>query len=316
MSRELSGNQRRLAALGALALFWGALLAAVGLAPLLAVGVIVLVVAALAIGIEGHRLFALARDRLRPAGARAVALGGRADAWVAARGRAGGAAVKRSFSAAGTRVERVDWEGLRAGAHRRTATAVASGRRGASTVGRHASAGSRRALEAGRTAATSIEARAREAATSVEARAREARTARAPRLDPSIEALKLNERAASLRQHGETAEALALGEQALDLFRALGERHGEALTLNGLGLTQARSGDESGAVDSYEKAVAILSELGDSHGAGRVLANLGALHRGQGHDEQARAYLHHALEQLEPGTPEHHRMAEQLRLAG
>ena len=119
-----------------------------------------------------------------------------------------------------------------------------------------------------------------------------------------------------LRQQGETAEALALGEQALELFRALGDRHGEALTLNGLGLTQARSGDESGAVDSYEKAVAILSELGDSHGAGRVLANLGALHRGQGHDEQARAYLHHALEQLGPGTPEHHRTAEQLRLAG
>jgi tetratricopeptide (TPR) repeat protein len=87
------------------------------------------------------------------------------------------------------------------------------------------------------------------------------------------------------------------------------------LTLNGLGLTQARAGDEAGALDSYETAVALLIELGDSHGAGRVLANLGALHRGQGHDAQARAAWNDALERLEPGTPEHEQTAQQLKLA-
>ena len=91
-----------------------------------------------------------------------------------------------------------------------------------------------------------------------------------------------------LRQAGWYEEALAHGEQALEIFRALGDRRSEALTLNGIGLTQARIGDETGALDSYETAVALLSELGDSHGAGRVLANLGALHLGQGQDEQAR----------------------------
>jgi tetratricopeptide (TPR) repeat protein len=305
MSRELSGNQRRLTAFGALALFWGLLLAAVGIAPFVVVGLIVAVVAAVALGLEGRRLVAGGGPRLHSAAAALAARGRRADAWVAARGRRTGAAVARSSRAVSERVERVDWAGLRDGTRRRTQSAVASGRRGASAVGRQAAAGSRRAVAAGGAAAASLE-----------ARAREARAGREPQLGPGIEALKLNERAASLRQQGETDEALALGERALDLFRKLGDRHGEALTLNGLGLTQARCGDEVAAVDSYEKAVAILSELGDSHGAGRVLANLGSLHRGQGHDEQARAYLHHALEQLEPGTPEHHRTAEQLRLAG
>jgi len=61
--------------------------------------------------------------------------------------------------------------------------------------------------------------------------------------------------------------------------------------------------------------VSLLTDLGDSHGAGRVLANLGALHRGQGHDAQARAAWNEALERFEPGTPEHDRMARQLRLA-
>ena len=127
--------------------------------------------------------------------------------------------------------------------------------------------------------------------------------------------MRLNEQAAVLRSEERYGEALELSEQALAIFRRLGDTHGTALTLNGLGLTQARAGDEAGALDSYETAVALLTELGDSHGAGRVLANLGALHRGQGHDAQARAAWSDALERFEPGTPEHDRMAQQLKLA-
>ena len=130
------------------------------------------------------------------------------------------------------------------------------------------------------------------------------------------EAVRLNEQAADLRQAGRYEEALVDGEQALEIFRALGDRRSEALTLNGIGLTQARMGDEAGALDSYETAVALLSDLGDSHGAGRVLANLGALHLGQGQDEQARAVWHDALERLDPGSPEHDQTAQQLRSAG
>ena len=115
--------------------------------------------------------------------------------------------------------------------------------------------------------------------------------------------MRLNEQAAVLRSEERLGEAIELSEQALAIFRTLGDTHGTALTLNGLGLTQARIGDEAGALDSYETAVSLLTELGDSHGAGRVLANLGALHRGQGHDAQARAAWNEALERFEPGRP-------------
>ena len=128
-------------------------------------------------------------------------------------------------------------------------------------------------------------------------------------------ARRLNERAAELRGQGRLEDAVEPIEEALVIFRRVGDRRGEAVTLNRLGLTQARIGDEAGALDSYEAAVAILTALGDSHGAGRVLANLGALHRGQGHEEQARATWIDALERLEPGSPEHDRTAQQLRLA-
>lgn len=127
-------------------------------------------------------------------------------------------------------------------------------------------------------------------------------------------ALRLNRQAARLRQEGRAEEAVDLSERALAIFRRGGDRHGEALTLNGLGLAQARTGDEPGALDSFEAAVALLAELGDDRAAGRVLANVGALHRGQGHHEEARAAWHEALERLEPGTPEHDRMAQQLDL--
>ncbi len=136
------------------------------------------------------------------------------------------------------------------------------------------------------------------------------------RVDGSRQARKLNEQAASSRQAGRAEEAIALGEQALQIFRSLGDQRGAALTLNGLGLAQARIGDEASAVDSYETAISLLTALGDTHSTGRVLANLGALHRGQGHDAQARACWSDALERFEPGSVEYDRTAQQLRLAG
>jgi tetratricopeptide (TPR) repeat protein len=294
MSRELSANIRRLLALAALGVFWAALLAAVGVSVLVVAGLVAAVLVVAALGLEGRHLARKVRSWLRSAGV-----------GISAAGRWAGAGVAGASRAVSARVRSVDWTGLRSRARRDANVIAQASRRGTAAVGTAAAAGSRRAVSAGAAAAAVVEAQAREI--------------RLPQLghpQGRHEALTLNERAAAARQRGDTGEALTLGEQALEIFRALGERHGEALTLNGIGLTQARRGDEAGAIDSYESAVGILTELGDSHGAGRVLANLGALHRSQGHDEQAQAYLHHALEQLEPGTPEHDRTAQQLRLAG
>ena len=277
MSRELTHNERRLAVLGAIALFWGACLVTIGFTlPFVAVilGGLLLVAT---VALQGRAIAAAVRPRARRAGEKV-------------RGAAG--------SATG-RIGRVDWAGKREAAGRHVTAARTA-----------AASGSRRALAAGGAAVAAVEQRGQDVRRELGTR----RTAPAP-AQGRREALRLNEQAAVLRSEERLGEAIELSEQALAIFRTLGDTHGTALTLNGLGLTQARIGDDAGALDSYETAVSLLTELGDSHGAGRVLANLGALHRGQGHDAQARAAWNEALERFEPGTPEHDRMARQLRLA-
>jgi tetratricopeptide (TPR) repeat protein len=277
MSRELSQNERRLAALAAIGLLWGALLVAIGFAVLFVVAVLGGLLLTAAAALQGRALISGLKPRLRRT--RVLLLG-----------------AGRTVSAG---IGRIDWTGKRDAAGRRAAAAR-----------RMAANSSQRALAAGGAAVAAVESRGQELR-----RELGAKRAATPAAPDRREALRLNEQAAVLRSEERLGEALELSEQALAIFRALGDTHGTALTLNGLGLTQSRAGDEAGALDSYEAAVALLTELGDSHGAGRVLANLGALHRGQGHDAQARAAWNDALERFEPGTPEHDRMARQLKLA-
>ena len=276
MSRELTQNERRLAVLGAIGLLWGALLVTIGFTlPFVVVVVGGLLLVAI-VGLQGRAIAAAIKPRSRQVGG-----------WL--RGATGSTSE---------RIGRIDWAGKRETAGRRATAARAV-----------AASGSRRALAAGGAAVAAVESRGQDLRRELGARRL------APPAEGRREAMRLNEQAAVLRSEERLGEAIELSEQALAIFRALGDTHGTALTLNGLGLTQARIGDDAGALDSYETAVSLLTDLGDSHGAGRVLANLGALHRGQGHDAQARAAWNEALERFEPGTPEHDRMARQLRLA-
>ena len=277
MSRDLSQNERRLAVLGAIGLLWAALLVAIGFTVTFVAIVIGGLLLVATVGLQGRAIAAAFTPRLRQVG--------------------GG--LRGGTRTASERVGGIDWAGKREAVGRRATLA----RRAAAT-------GSHRALAAGGAAVSAVESRGQELRRELGAR----RVAE-PAAPGRREAMRLNEQAAVLRAEERLGEALELSEQALAIFRMLGDTHGIALTLNGLGLTQARIGDEAGALDSYETAVGLLTELGDSHGAGRVLANLGALHRGQGHDAQARAAWNEALERFEPGTPEHERMAQQLRLA-
>ncbi len=277
MSRELTQNERRLAVLGAIGLLWGALLVTIGFT----LTFVVVVVSADC-------------SSSRPSACRA----GRSRRRSSLASRQAGGWLRGATTSASGRIGRIDWAGKREAAGRRATAARAA-----------AASGSRRALAAGGAAVAAVESRGQELRRELGARRV------APPAEGRREAMRLNEQAAVLRSEERLGEAIELSEQALAIFRTLGDTHGTALTLNGLGLTQARIGDDAGALDSYETAVSLLTDLGDSHGAGRVLANLGALHRGQGHDAQARAAWNEALERFEPGTPEHDRMARQLRLA-
>lgn len=286
MTPEHARTRRRLAAVAAFAAFWAAALVTIGF-PVVLVAVLYLALVLGLFGVFGGKDALPVVVRHATAARSGIARGGRAAAG---------------------RVERIDWQPLRTRTAQAAGLAARAGRRVAATSSRAAALAAEKTAAAGSAAAATAARRA-------EAVKREVADAQARRVARS-EALRLNAEAASRRHAGDLDAALEAGEQALELVRGLADRRAEALTLNGIGLTHARSGDESSAVDAYETAIAILTSLGDGHGAGRVLANLGALHLDLGDEDAAKRRWTDALERLEPGSPEHERTAEQLRLAG
>jgi tetratricopeptide (TPR) repeat protein len=279
-----SPRTRRLAVTAVLGVFWAALLAAIGLtAASAAVGALTL--GALAVlAVHGSDLAALRRRVPRrpsfPTGAAA------------------------GLSSYGGSARGVASRGL--------AFASAAGARGAVGIGRAARHGRRRLA--------SVESRQRasqlaERLAATARRTAEARRASAARPDRRVEAWRLNQASATLRQNGRTDEAFEHSEAALAMFRELGDRRGQALTLNSIGLALARRGESARAIERFEEALELLAWLGDRHSEGQVMANLGAVKRTQGLEEEARASWQEALARLDPDSPEHERIAEHLRLA-
>ena len=106
MSRDLSQNERRLAALAAIGVLWGALLLAIGFAFLFVVAVIGgLLLAATAV-LQGRVIVSTLEPRVRGAGAQ----------------------LRGATGAASARVGRIDWSGKREALGSRASTARAAGR--------------------------------------------------------------------------------------------------------------------------------------------------------------------------------------------
>jgi tetratricopeptide (TPR) repeat protein len=124
----------------------------------------------------------------------------------------------------------------------------------------------------------------------------------------------LNALGAQLRRSGAVEAAADQHRAALAIVRALGDRRAEALTLNNVALALAPT-DDAAAVRHFEQAATILRQLGDSQHEGQVIANLGMTHRRQGRSEEADRLLETALGKLDPDTPEHRQVREQLRRA-
>ena len=83
-------------------------------------------------------------------------------------------------------------------------------------------------------------------------------------------------------------------EEALDLYRDLGDRGGQTMALCELGAVRRQTGDYQGARDALEEALAISRDLGDEADA---LNELGALYRVRGDLDRARACHQQALDQ-------------------
>jgi ATP/maltotriose-dependent transcriptional regulator MalT len=86
---------------------------------------------------------------------------------------------------------------------------------------------------------------------------------------------------------GDMPHALAFHEEALDLYRELGDQAGIAFALNNLGGHADRQGAYEQATEYYEEALDLYRELGDSRGMAIVFNNLGNKVRDQGDQQRA-----------------------------
>jgi len=75
-------------------------------------------------------------------------------------------------------------------------------------------------------------------------------------------------------QQGHYHEAGRYQEQALTLFREIGERAGEAEALNGLGDVLLATGQAERARAHYAAALVLASQIGDKHEQARARAGL------------------------------------------
>ena len=90
--------------------------------------------------------------------------------------------------------------------------------------------------------------------------------------------------------------ALASYRAALDLFRAVEDRLGEANTLQAIGDVQSFRKEMDAALASYGAALELYRAVGDRLGEANTLAALSLLALRQGRDEEARALLQQAVD--------------------
>ena len=101
-----------------------------------------------------------------------------------------------------------------------------------------------------------------------------------------------------LRYSGVTAEvrsdyptARVFLEQALEIYRRIGDRRGISLTLNSLGVLLFHLGEYSAARQDLDESLQFKRESGDRYGEGITLTNLGIIARSVGDLMEAQVYF-------------------------
>jgi CHAT domain-containing protein len=111
-----------------------------------------------------------------------------------------------------------------------------------------------------------------------------------------------NGEAATLDNLGRAYSDMGQGQQALDYFnqavpiyREVGNRGGEALALNDMGPAYADLGQKQKSLDVYNRALATWRELGNRPGEALTLNNIGRFYRDLGQNQTALDYYNQAL---------------------
>jgi class 3 adenylate cyclase/tetratricopeptide (TPR) repeat protein len=109
------------------------------------------------------------------------------------------------------------------------------------------------------------------------------------------ESTTLNNLGSGAATQGDFRRAREYFEQSLIIHRETGDRRGEGRVLNNLGMVSAEQCDYPGARRYFEQALHIRQEVGERRGEGMVLNNLGNIASYQGDYDGARTYYEKAL---------------------
>lgn len=93
----------------------------------------------------------------------------------------------------------------------------------------------------------------------------------------------------------ESVAAIGYYEQALPIYRQMGDRRGEATLLNGLGRIYEVLGEARQALDLYEQALKLVRSVEDSNGEAATLNNIGRAYDVLGDKHKALDFYERAL---------------------
>lgn len=94
---------------------------------------------------------------------------------------------------------------------------------------------------------------------------------------------------------GENQQALAYYNQALPLYRSIGDRDGEATTLSNIGSIYADLGEKQTALGYHNQALILYDAVGDRNGEASVLSHIGSVYSSLGEKQKAVGYHNQAL---------------------
>jgi len=97
-------------------------------------------------------------------------------------------------------------------------------------------------------------------------------------------------------RRGHYAEAQAFFEQALQLYRAIGDRRGECGAVLNFGIVTFEQGDYGGARPHFAQALSLYRAIGDRRGENLSLNDLGVVAETQGDYAEAEAYYRQFLQ--------------------
>lgn len=116
-----------------------------------------------------------------------------------------------------------------------------------------------------------------------------------PSADREAEADRLLEQGIQQFQVSQFREAFRSWQQALQIYREIGDQQGEGNALGNLGVAYQTLGQYQRAIDYYVQVLTIMREIGDRRGEGNALGNLGLVYSDFGQYQQAIDYYEQHL---------------------